>query len=384
MLVLLLNDTAARSRNPGCQLTSRTFHRQLDLPDAARKSLEWGFARRLRLDDRKLWKELLAGHWLAEPVLRHLAAVEYGPEAIQDCLNADLIVFQPEGTVSDNENALRILRFLSLPLWVALHGKAPVAVANGTFPLLEDHRAALIRILLDHADLALMRDRVSARHWGAGCAPDSAVLWQGAGREAAPQWLLITTAAECPVETDLAIGRAGLAAARRLGLRPLILGKAWQNLVPLRPEIESLGGEILESTLLDEVDQRIAGCRLHLGGRYHMALLCATKGIPSALIRTNTHKNLWLAEEFSGIRMASTPKDLAATAETLGDCPPEGILADVARLGQEATVALSALRHLERGTRPSFPTLSDDLLRHLNHQARADRWRQRLRSLRIG
>lgn len=327
---------------------------------------------------------MLAGRWLAEPVLRGLAAAEYGHDAIEQSQKADLIVFQPEGTVSDNETALRILRLLSLPLWAAVHGRAPVAVANGTFPLFDDHRAALIRILLDHADLTAMRDRISARHWGVGCAPDSAVLWRGVPREAVPQWLLITTAAECPLETDLAIGRAGLAAARTLGLRPLVLGKGWQNLSPLRPDIEALGGEILETTLLDEVDRRIAGCRLHLGGRYHMALLCATKGIPSALIRTNTHKNLWLAEEFSGIGMASRPEDLAAMAARVANCPPDDILADILRLGHETTAALSPLRHLERRNRPASATLPDDLLRHLARQARADRWRQRLRSLRPG
>ncbi|SNR41489.1 Polysaccharide pyruvyl transferase [Paracoccus sediminis] len=382
MLITLVNDTARRSKNPGCQLTSRTFQDLLGGAGTALRPLEWGFGRRLQSRDRNLWQALGTGRWLEQPVLRALAETEYGPGAVQSCIRTDCVVFQPEGTVSDDADPLRILRFLSLPLWCALHGRVPLVVANGTFPLFDGARAELVRLLLDHADRAVMRDRISARHWGVACAPDSAVLWRGLPQTADASWLLITTAAESPPETDLAIGRAGLDSARRLGLRPLILGKGWERMAPLRPEIDAMGGRILESTLLDEVDRHVAACRLHLGGRYHMALLCATKGIPSALIRTNTHKNLWLAEECPGIRMAADPAALTATAQALLACPEDAILADIVRLSDETRSRLSDLPLLRRREPVPPPGLSRDLSRRLARPLRRDLWRHRLRTLR--
>ena len=382
MRIILINDTAARSANPGCQLTSRTFRAFLDRLGKVTESIEWGFSRRMPAVDRRTWHDLLAGRWLDEPVLRNLAQIEYGPDAAERCRRADLIVFQPEGTVSDNENALRIMRFLSLPLWAALYAQAPVIVANGTFPLLSDHRAGAIRALLSCATLTVMRDRISAQHWNVPCAPDSAVLWQGIPRKHDPQWLLVTTAAEANIRIDLAIGQAALSAAQALRLRPLILGKAWQHLLPLEDRIKALGGEILTSTELDHVDPRIADCRLHIGGRYHMALLCATKGIPSALIPTNTHKNIWLEQEIIGIALSQEPHGLAAAAAQLMAVPQAQILADTARLRDETVTELSAMRATARREHHDPLVLPEDLLRALKREARVQLWKQRLRRLR--
>lgn len=383
MRVLFVNDTATRTGNAGCQLTSRTFHALLDPLFRQRDSLPWGFSQRLDAGSPQSWRQFRSGAWLAEPVLRALVTVEYGPDAIARSQSADLVLFQPEGTISDGDSALRILRFLSLPLWAALYGAAPVVVANGTFPLLRDERAALIRLLLQNADLALMRDRMSAQHWGVECAPDSAVFWDGAPPLPNPEWLLITTSAEDSVKTDLALGQAGIAAARHLGLRPLVLTKGWQRLQPLAAQIAELGGEIATTTALDQVDARIADCRLHVGGRYHMALLCATKGIPSALIRSNTHKNLWLAQDIPGIRLGGTPQALTDLAIALADHPPQPMRMQIRQLQDQTLQKLRALPRT-RQSRHAGAEIPAATLQQLRRQTRLQHWKQRIRALRLG
>lgn len=380
MRVLFVNDTGARLGNPGCQLTSRTLEALLGGQHATPISLPWGFARRLKPEGGALWSSMEAGRILDEAPLRQLADLEYGAGATAAAAACDLVLFQPEGTISDHDGILRILRLLSLPLWAAIHGRVPMIVANGTFPLFEDHRASLIHTLLHAADRALMRDRIAARHWQAQCAPDSAVLWQGTLARRDADGLLITTAAEGSVETDLAIGRAGLAAARSLGLRPLVLTKGWQRLVELEGEVKGLGGEIAHTTDLDETDHAIAGCRLHVGGRYHMALLCATKGIPSALVRSNTHKNLWLAEETVGIGLAQTVGNLVPLAQRLHAVDRDVIREDVRRLGEETRRAFSGLPP-ERITPSTISALPHDTLKHLRREARAQRYGNLLRRL---
>lgn len=380
MRVLFVNDTGARGGNPGCQLTSRTLEGLLSAQDARHTSLPWRFGQRLNPRSKAVWAGLANGRILEEPLLRELAETEYGDGATRAATDTDMVLFQPEGTISDAHDALRILRLLSLPLWAALHGRVPVVVANGTFPLFDDHRAALIRLLLHHADRRMLRDRIAARHWQTDCAPDSAVLWQGMPQRPDADGVLITTAAEGSTEGDLAICRAALDYARATGLRPLVLTKGWQRLLPIRAEVEALGGSIAQTTDLDATDDAISDCRMHIGGRYHMALLCATKGIPSALVRSNTHKNLWLDEEFSGIGVAAETAGLPALAKQLAAAGGVAMLADVARLGTETRAAYAALPP-ERDAPIQLPTLPPDTLAYLRAEARRDRWRGFLRSL---
>jgi len=373
--VLFVNDTGARLGNPGCQLTSRTLTQVLGDAGLATDPLPWKFARHAGPGSRALWRSLGQGQFLHEPTLRELAGLEYGPQAVAMAQASDLILFQPEGTISDHHPLLRIARLLSLPLWAALHGRVPVVVANGTFPLLSDHRAEPIALLMQHADRVMLRDAIAARHWQVDHVPDSAVLWDGAPRTDGTG-LLITTAAEGDAATDLAIGRAGVAVAAALGLRPLVLTKGWKRLLPLQDKIAGLGGEILRATDLDAADRVIATCRLHLGGRYHMALLCATKGIPSALVRSNTHKNLWLAEEFDGIRLAPDPAGLSEVAMQAVRVDPARMLADLARLRaqtRQGYATLAATADLQRVPRPAQP-LSASALSHLRREALRDRW----------
>ena len=344
-------------------------------------SAPWGFNSHLKANDRKLWSGFTAERLLAAETLFMLATVEYGDSAMVAARSSDLVMFQPEGTISDHHSGLRILRNLSLPLWCALYGDVPVVVANGTFPLFSDERAAPIRQLLRAADLAVLRDRTSAQHWGVACAPDSAVLWDGEPARVSADRLLVTTAAECSPEVDLAIGEAAMRIHALTGLRPLVLTKAWQRFEPLRARIEAAGGTFATQSSLDDADQALADCRLHVGGRYHMALLCATKGIPSALVRSNTHKNVWLASEFSGVVLAESPQDLPEAARRLPTrVPHEMLLADIARCRAEALQVLGRLGDLRRGPKVVM-SMPDTFVAQVRREARRDRWRVAIRKL---
>jgi hypothetical protein len=380
MRVLLVNDTDGRD-NVGCQLTSRTFSGLLRQQGFDVVSAPWRFANHLKAGDRQLWSGFGADRLLSAQTLLMLAKVEYGDSAVAAAREADLVVFQPEGTISDHHTALRILRNLSLPMWCALHGNRPVVVANGTFPPFSDERAAPIRQLLRAADLAALRDRISARHWDVACAPDSAVLWDGAPVQAGADRLLITTAAECPPEVDHAIGEAALRICASTGLRPLVLTKAWQRFEPLRARIEAAGGTFATQSSLDEADAAFAACRLHVGGRYHMALLCATKGIPSAIVRSNTHKNLWLAAEFAGVVLAESANHLPdAVARLPAAVPHTPLLADIARCRAETLQVLGRLGEVWRSAKDPMP-LPEPFVAQVRREARRDRWRAAIRQL---
>lgn len=393
MQILLANDTGNRA-NLGCQLTSRTLAKSLLDAFASGesaptlRSAPWGFAPHLQLRERASRNAFSTGRGLlSEPVLRDIAVGEYGEEALEAARSADVVAFQPEGTISDDHGALRILRNLSLPLWVALHGERPLVVTNGTFPLFKDLRADLIHLLLERAAYAALRDRISAAHWGVPFAPDTAVLWprRPEGATTLRDHLLLTTGAEVEAARDLAIGRAALEVCRRSGLRPLVLTKGWKRFASFRSEVEALGGTFLEQVTLDQADAWLDRCRLHMGGRYHMALMCATKGVPSALVRTNTHKNLWLAQDFSGIDLAPDEAGLATLGEAMlaRPVPDDKLLADVER---HRALQQQEMERLSRAVSapPSHGSLPDPapaLLAALRREARADlrpAWLQRL------
>lgn len=316
--VTLLNDTASRA-NPGCQLTSQTLRTVLE------RSLEvqgwrldlrphpWRFAKRIDTSDQTLRRLLVSGHAFSEEALRRLCMVEYGQAAIADAVASDFVIFQPEGTVSDEDSMLKLLRLFSLPLYAANFLNKPLLVINGTFPLLTDERAHLINWLRKSSAAFVLRDRMSADHWNGDFMPDTALSWQG-HRAQTGDFILITTGAEVADGVDKMLLNKALDVCRSTGLKPLVATKDWKRFLFAERQVKRLGGEFHRDIDLESMDRILTKCRLHVGGRYHMAILAATKGVPSVLIRTNTHKNEWLAREFEGIRCCAIDN---VTAEAL-------------------------------------------------------------------
>ncbi|MGP3696872.1 polysaccharide pyruvyl transferase family protein [Rhodobacter sp. NSM] len=388
MRLLVVNDTDGR-RNPGCRLTSRTLKRSVEdtFPEAEIIPVPWGFGRRLRLGTWRNWLSALRpSDLMGARFLRALAAAEYGHEAVAHVDEGACVIFQPEGTISDNHRALRILRNLSLPLYAMFHARVPVAVTNGTFPLFRDERSEPIRWLLEGAAHASLRDRPSAEFWKVGFAPDTAVLWDGEPQAPDADGLLMTTGAEVTPERDLAAARAALDLCRETGLRPMVVTKGWERFLPVQEEVEALGGTFCQDVRLADADLLLARCRAHVGGRYHMALMCATKGIPSALVRTNTHKNRWLAEEFHGLSLADGEAGLTdAGRRILQEArPSQPLLADVQRCRALQAERMAHLRDALLGPAQgplTVPQPSVGLAAAVAAEARRDLWRGTVRRL---
>ena len=303
-----------------------------------------------------------------------------GATAVEAALRADLVLFQPEGTISDSNDVCEILNLLSLPL-LARTRRIPVFVLNGTFPLYADSRFTLIKTFLDLCHYTALRDRLSAEHYEVKFMPDTAVLWpdtapatnsDGASRP----YVLITTGAQCPTAMNIALATEALAFCEKVHLKPLIMSKQRRRLASLRREFDRLGGHVVETASLQQASQWLSECRIHIGGRYHMALFCLAHRIPSVLVPVNTHKNRWLSEEFPGISLVESVGKVGEAAAALYEHVDELVPRMTAGLNrakslahQEMAYAASLARDmLSHGPKP--PGVPPDALAELQRQIR--------------
>lgn len=329
MRLAFVNDTDGRE-NIGCRLTSGCAKALLDeQAEALGISLDlvscpWLFRKAPVPFLPAFSLSILMGNSpLGRQSLLELCLLEYGSEAVAIVETADAVVYQPEGSISDNHSSLRVLRQLSLPLYASLHLNKPLGVFNGTFPLFKDKRRSLIETFIGQAVSASLRDRLSAEYYSCGFAPDAAIFWKGAvaADNLKRDHVLITTAAHTTLDRDRELAAAALDFCEKQKLKPLVLTKAWERLIGFQSQVEALGGTFCKYATLAEADTLLSRCRLHIGGRYHMALFCLTKGIPSWLVLSNTHKNLWLAREFPGITILDMAK-----ANFLTEVDPNNIM----------------------------------------------------------
>lgn len=322
MKAVLLNDTDGRV-NIGCRLTSSTLKKQIVASFAERTNdflLEpyaWRFGK--GVDRVGIWRN--AKQWIETDGvtdrsrlfvswLNDLAVAEYGSEAVRSTLNADLVIFHPEGSISDWNSKPHILSLICLPLLAAIKGR-PVLVINGTFPLFQDDRFDLLNTFFGICWRVLLRDRMSSEHYAVGFMPDTAITWMHAEEPKERQdpshgYILISTAAQHDKEANVLLAQEALSLCRELGLKPLVMTKRHGDLDELSKEISNLNGLCVSHATLEEASDWLQLCRLHVGGRYHMALFCLVFGVPSVLVPANTHKNFWLSEEFDGVEICTS------------------------------------------------------------------------------
>jgi len=333
MNIVLLNDTDGRE-NIGCRLTSSTLKAQIrtglctDTQAIELASFPWFFGKGRKTN--QVWMSGLswigAGKTAANQSrfvewLTRLAEQEHGTEAVKATLAADLVVFHPEGSISNYHDTVRIMNLLSLPLLACVKG-IPTVTMNGTFPLYpaHDRRYQLIRTLLQACRFVALRDRITAEHYGVTFMPDSAIM-HALTTPPLPDdlrpYVLITTGANLSKRANTDMARAAIRFCDAHQLKPLVLTKKHKDLTPLKADILARGGHFVEQASLAEAEHWLAQCALHIGGRYHMALFGLLLDVPSALVLTNTHKNRWLAEEFSGIALADFADDIDQAATRL-------------------------------------------------------------------
>lgn len=254
--------------------------------------------------------------------LKVLSTNEYGKDACQSALEADLVVFQPEGSFYERDDIHKLTAILSLPTLCQRLGKRVVCL-NGTFPEYPDSRGDFIGSFLRDCRWVALRDRRSASYYNTEFMPDLAFSyrpWESVPKQAPTpsDFVLITTGAGFSRKRNRQLARAALDFCRDNRLRPLVLTKLAFHLEGLRSEIETMRGHLLiRRSTISEATQLIAQCCFHIGGRYHMAILASTLSVPSVLVRTNTHKNEWLSGEVSGIQMVQSEEQIAMTARAL-------------------------------------------------------------------
>jgi len=349
MKITLLNDTEC-FENIGCQLTSaRLKHKVTESITGLGEEVElecypwkWGVrARRVHsffsslpfLMGRKEGRASFL-RWL-----KVLSKNEYGRDAYHSSLNADLVVFQPEGSFYESDDILKLISILSLPILCQRIGK-PVLCLNGTFPEHPDSRAEFIKSFFRSSRWVALRDRRSAEFYGTDFLPDLAFSYQAldsvpVGSTTPSDSVLITTGAGFSKKENLKLARVALDFCHDEGLRPLVLTKLGFHLEGLRPEIESMNGRFIDLPNLYVGAELIKECCLHIGGRYHMAILAFTLSVPSVLVRTNTHKNEWLSDELLGVEIAQTFSEISTLGEKLlhqGDQAKADMAEDLERM----------------------------------------------------
>ncbi|HAS82412.1 MAG TPA: hypothetical protein DCS43_07005 [Verrucomicrobia bacterium] len=331
MNIVLLNDTDGRE-NIGCRLTSSTLKQQIratfgsPLTPVSLSPFPWYFGKGRKTGN--VWRNGLGTFLSASRSsqtdrfiawLTQLARQEYGNDAVTATMSTDLAIFHPEGSISNYHDASRIINLLSLPLLACIHGISTFTM-NGTFPIYPSHdrRYQIIQIFLRACRFVALRDRIAAGHYGVTFMPDSAIMHElSTGPAASRPYVLITTGANLSKRMNVEVAKAALRFCDDHQLKPLVLTKKHQDLKAIRADVLHRKGQFIEQATLQEAETWIAQCALHIGGRYHMALFSLLLDVPSVLMMTNTHKNRWLAEEFNGIALATTPEDIQETATSV-------------------------------------------------------------------
>ncbi len=334
--IALFNDTDFRV-NIGCRLTSQGLKQQIldAFPAAEITSIGFSFA----AFRKEFPKSTSAGRYEL-PDLESRLSTAYGEEAIDHITAADFVILQPEGSLDHRTTAEGLETFFT-PVLTARKLGRPFAVLNGTIPVYEDERSEYLRGLFRELGHVAARDEISAEYYGIEFLTDAAFLRISPAPVAERDGCLITTGARNNADEDIEILKAALGVCEELKLRPIVLTHAVERFSPYEAEIIARGGIFAETASIERAAETISACRLHIGGRYHMAIFGLLCKVPSLLFDVKTHKNQWLERYSSLIRLVHPHMDLkAAAALALGD--------GVSQEHREATTADKYIRFLKR------------------------------------
>lgn len=312
--IALFNDTDFRV-NIGCRLTSQGLKHAIlrAFPGAGITSLGFRFS---------TFHEDLGSSIASDPTDAALEARllhAYGGSALETIATADLVVLQPEGSL-DEKTSLEGLATFFTPALVARRLGKPCAVVNGTIPAYGDERDAYLARLFTALRFVAARDEISASHHGVTFLPDAAFLRIEPEDVADRDGCLITTGARNKADDDVAIMRSALAACEALALRPVVLTRASSHFADFEAQVLAQGGIFAEAASIEVAAEILSRCRLHVGGRYHMAIFSTMCRVPTLLYDVKTHKNQWLAQYSPLVRLVRPGADIPAlAAEMLSD-----------------------------------------------------------------
>jgi hypothetical protein len=306
--IALFNDTDRRP-NIGCRLTSQSFKATIReaFPGCSITSSGFRFSAFAATPPAD-----------TDPVsrLETLVATGYGDHAVESIRAADLVLLQPEGSLDADVPLRGLLTFFSPILLASLLGK-PTSVLNGTIPAYDEPAQTLLGQILGVADVVAARDRLSADAHAIPFLPDAGLLHEPEPSTAKRDGCLITTGARNSDEQDEFIGERALEICREFNLRPIVLSRSSRRFARFKPEIARLGGIFAETASLDLAAETVSTCRLHVGGRYHMAILALLCGVPALLYDVKTGKNKWLAQYSPLIHLVMPGDALSESARTM-------------------------------------------------------------------
>jgi hypothetical protein len=320
MIIPLINDTEGRE-NIGCNLTSKTLKKKIKEEfikfkiNVEIRSCPYLFNNKSK-EIKVWWNNQLKNRSLKDFIidddfysnLYSLALLEYGKESIDNCVNQDIIFFQPEGTLTIKFSLERIIGFFSLPLYLKSIGKKIVMI-NGTIPLYHDDRKDLIEKIIDNFDFKYARDQITSDFYKINFMPDSAFAFYHQKTNSTKSGILITTGAGNKKFEDKAILNLALLNCNKYSLKPIVITKNTKSFIDYKDIILEKDGIFLESESLETIAELIDSCVLHIGGRYHMAIFCLTRSVPSLLYDIPSHKNRWLSENFENIKLFNFNND---------------------------------------------------------------------------
>ena len=346
--VALFNDTDYRV-NIGCRLTSQGLKYAIRqaIPDAEISSRGFNF-QTFRRDFGGCDASMTIADFRNGGKLRERIEAAYGASANAAIERADLVVVQPEGSLDDDTPLDGILTFFAPAILAHLLGR-PSAILNGTIPIYHDSRGSFLWQLFAEFPAVAARDQMSAEFYDIKFLPDAALLHDFAASSVEKDGCLITTGARNSPEEDLHILRRALEVCDATNLRPVILTRASGRFRNLESDILSRGGVLAETAGILHAANTISGCRLHVGGRYHMAIFSHVAGVPSLLYDVKTHKNQWLSEYSPLVTLVRHKRSVVEEAITALQLPKHAMCAtaDIEEayrdfLRQATTAAVSA------------------------------------------
>ncbi|SIS97210.1 polysaccharide pyruvyl transferase family protein [Paracoccus saliphilus] len=339
--VAIINFTGFR-KNWGCQATSWGLISLLNggleleklpklslIPLLPRHEVDWQFGQERIQDIHAAMLDVSHCERTAGKALDYLERLvleRYGKYASQT-QNADLVIFQAEGTMAGTD-FVRGARLLLLP-FVAKHAwKKPVLSLNQTIYSCDETFNPVMAAAFNSFDLVAVRENISfdaAQKAGlreVSHIPDAAFLTRPRSTSLniqAGRHFAVTGTAWTGHDTHEEIFAAADLLKRETGLMPLVTVSTPADKALFELAQRYWGNDgftyIPSSVSYTAAAYALQQCRFILSGRYHMTIMALAAGTPAIQLPGNSYKNEGLSAMLGGIAPVRAFDDRSAIAE---------------------------------------------------------------------
>jgi polysaccharide pyruvyl transferase WcaK-like protein len=279
-------------------------------------------------------------------------------------IDADLVFFQGEGTISDAA-FFSDTRLFALPLLAAKWHHKKLFALNQSISLAHPGSAGIVKSVLGHATLNVFREPYSADIATklalprVMMCPDMAFRIKSAGPQLYPAAIPTTFCVTGSAILDDAYmdqyGKLIADIARRTGLVPVFLaatGHDRELYVRYRTSEKSPASCVTSQTSPTQEDilPHLSQAAFTIGGRYHTSIMSAALGTPVVLLESNSSKSIGLSQMLFGENRVRKPAE--------GDA----IFSDVNHILTEGSQSRQELLSAIRGFEPDFVRLRHQLV----------------------